>query len=178
MIEKYEYLFQFSFHVPRLVVEKHGPPGSGSKITLTYDKASFASEPERTLAVESRYDTEQWLVAPATTERTIGRELTLKTHLRISDQETISPLDLTFTIPIAIHQDWLRRARFVVVGIFGDIALAASALVLAVGKAPATSSGQPPPGTIGGFYPDAIVFVAIGSALAAVFKALAGFWKP
>lgn len=175
LTEKHDYLFDFSFHVPATVANELGGPQSGSQVTLRYDKTAFASEAERTLAVESRYDEQLWLVAPASTERTILRELAFRTSLKLGSGQ-LDPLDFDFTIPVAIRQDTFVRLRHVGAGLIGDFGLALGTISLAVGKV-APTGGQPADGPFG-LPSDAFFLAALGYFLSVVFKVIAGLWKP
>jgi hypothetical protein len=174
LTERKDYWFDFSFHVPASLADAFGTPDSGSSITLTYDADAFSSDPARSLAVESRYDEQAWLITPATTDKKILREIQLSTQMEMSTKAAVDWIDLNFTIPVEIRQDGLMRLRFIVAGLIGDFGLALGTIALAVGKvAPSTTPATGP----FGLPSDAFALAVVGYLTAAVFKVLAGVWR-
>jgi hypothetical protein len=103
--ERKEYLFDFSFYVPTW----SATPGSGSKVSLEYDDRAFATTAKRTLAVESRYDEQAWLVVPAAADRKILRELAFVSDVTVPKNAEGEAANVALTIPVTIKQDKLLR---------------------------------------------------------------------
>jgi hypothetical protein len=175
LTERHEYLLNFSFHVPASIGSNFGEPQAGSTIQLTYDKSAFASEADRSLGVESRYDEQLWLVIPATTDRSAQRELLLSTALKVASPDRVDPIDLSFTIPVAIGQNILRRLVFIGFGILGDVSFAIATIIVALAKSAPVVPGQ----ALGPFsIPLDTWNVAVTLyAISAVAKVVAGFGK-
>jgi hypothetical protein len=160
--ERQECILDLGFYVPTWCTA----PLRGSTVTLTSDELAFATSARRSLAVESRYDEQAWLVVAAVTETPIRRELTLQTDLKVPAD--LEPININLTMPVTIRPRRLRRVSSVFLELtaaFG-LALATGALAL---------STKPPSWVHSEWLLPAIV---AGYALWFTLSAVARLWRP